>query len=123
MMIMSCNLLEVLRLREELIHRIYETDILSIIYKAQLKHVNKDNFKLVLTDSINFDTQSITKDNMNLIDYNDGSKQEFDLPFREFDNSLKANLDFKSDSCIKALMTDLGVEELRAVLHYQLMQQ
>jgi len=55
---------------------------------------------------------------MNLIDYNDGSKQEFDLPFREFDNSLKANLDFKSDSCIKALMTDLGVEELRAVLHY-----
>lgn len=83
-----------------------------------MKHVNKDNFKLVLTDSINFDTQSITKDNMNLIDYNDGSKLDFDLAFREFDMSLKANLDFKSESCIKALMTDLGVEELRAILHY-----
>jgi len=86
-----------------------------------LKHVNKDNFKLVLTDSINFDTQSITKDNMNLIDYNDGSKLDFDLAFREFDMSLKANLDFKSESCIKALMTDLGVEELRAILHYYIM--
>lgn len=30
---MSCNLVEVLRLREELISRIHETDLLSIIYK------------------------------------------------------------------------------------------
>ena len=59
---------------------------------------------------------------MNMIDYNDGMMQEFDLAFREFDSSLKANLDFRSDSCIKALMTDLGLEELRAVLHYQIMQ-
>jgi hypothetical protein len=46
---------------------------------------------------------------MNLVDYNDGSKLDFDMPFREFDNTLKANLDFKSESCIKALSTDLGV--------------
>jgi hypothetical protein len=58
------------------------------------------------------------KENMNMIDFNDGSKLEFDLPFREFDSTLKSSLDFKSDSCIKALMTNLGVEELRAVLHY-----
>lgn len=55
---------------------------------------------------------------MNMIDYNDGSKLNIDLPFREFDHTLKASLDFSSESCIKALMTDLGVEELRAVLHY-----
>jgi hypothetical protein len=55
---------------------------------------------------------------MNLIDVNDGTKLDIDLPFREFDATLKASLDFKSESCIKALMTDLGVEELRAVLHY-----
>lgn len=40
----------------------------------------------------------------------------------EFDATLGACLDFKSESCVKALMTDLGVEELRAVVHYQLMQ-
>ena len=41
----------------------------------------------------------------------------------EFDNTLAINLDFKSESCIKALMTDLGVEELRGILHYQIMHQ
>lgn len=35
----------------------------------------------------------------------------------EFDKNLSANLDFKSDSCIKVLFTSLGVEELRAILH------
>lgn len=59
---------------------------------------------------------------MNLIDFNDGNKLDIDLAFREFDSMLKANLDFKSESCIKALMLDLGVEELRAILHYQIMQ-
>ena len=45
------------------------------------------------------------------------------IDFMEFDTTLSANLDFKSDSCIKALFLDLGVEELRAILHYQVMQQ
>lgn len=78
--------------------------------------------KLVQADAIPFATQSITKDNMNLVDYNDGSKLQLDLAMREFDATLGASLDFRSESCIKALMTDLGVEELRAVVHYQLMQ-
>jgi hypothetical protein len=30
---MSCNMVEVIRLREEVIQRIYETDILSCVYK------------------------------------------------------------------------------------------
>jgi hypothetical protein len=58
---------------------------------------------------------------MNLVDLNDGSNLELDLAAREFDGTLKACLDLRSESCIKALMTDLGVEELRAVVHYQLM--
>lgn len=59
------------------------------------------------------------------MDANDGNKLEdkLELAFMEFDPSLCANLDFKSESCIKALFLDLGVEELRAVLHYQIMQQ
>lgn len=59
---------------------------------------------------------------MNLIDFNDGSTLDHDLPFREFDNSLRSILNFCSESCIKALMTELGLEELRAILHYQTMQ-
>jgi hypothetical protein len=62
---------------------------------------------------------------MNIVDLNDGLNLNFDpsLPFMEFDKNLSANLDFKSDSCIKALLTDLGVEELRAILHLQIAQQ
>lgn len=83
--------------------------------------VNKSNTKLVLSDSINFDIQKVLTECVNLIDLNDGSRLEFDLAFKEFDYTLRANLDFRSESCVKALMTDLGVEELRAVLHYQTM--
>lgn len=53
-----------------------------------------------------------------MVDLNDGSRLDFDLAFKEFDYTLRANLDFRSESCVKALMTELGVEELRAVLHY-----
>ena len=59
----------------------------------------------------------------NFVDNNDGTKIDYDIAFTEFDKSLNRNLDFKSESCIKSLMTDMGCEELRAVLHYQLMQQ
>ena len=56
------------------------------------------------------------------MDLNHGRNKKFDLPFMEFDIALSANLDLKSESCIKTLMTDLGVEEMRAILHYQIMQ-
>ena len=59
---------------------------------------------------------------MNLVDLNDGSRLPLGLAASEFDATLGASLDFRSESCVKALMTDLGVEELRAVLHYELMQ-
>jgi hypothetical protein len=56
---------------------------------------------------------------MNIVDLNDGINLSFSpaLPFMEYDKHLSANLDFKSDSCIKVLFTDLGVEEMRAILH------
>ena len=100
----------------------HKTDLLSSVYKEQLKLANKDSFKLISSDPLNFDISQIIKDNFNMIDMNDGCTKEFDLAFSEFDKSLRANLDFGSENCIKALCTNLGVEELRAVLHYQIMQ-
>lgn len=122
MMILACNTLEVLRLRKALIKLVHETDVLEDINKQQQKETNTSAGKLVLSEGIPFETQSIAKGNMNLVDLNDGSNLDLDLAAREFDGTLKAGLDFRSESCVKALMTDLGVEELRAVVHYQLMQ-
>lgn len=72
---------------------------------------------------IAFAVAGLLKDHVNIVDMNDGKNKNFKLSFMEFDEELKANLDLRSESCIKALMTDLGVEEMRAVLHYQVMQQ
>lgn len=56
---------------------------------------------------------------MNLVDLNEGTELPFDntMPFMEYDRMLAANLNLKSDSCVKVLFTDLGVEEMRAILH------
>lgn len=48
-----------------------------------------------------FDTAAISRDNMNMVDNNDGTKLSLSLAVvQEFDPTLKANLDFKSESCI-----------------------
>ena len=122
MMRMACNLMEVVRLREELINRISECNALQEVYQAQCALASK-NTKVNHSDQINFNTSGILKDQINIVDSNHGKNKVFDLPFMEFDNALAINLDLKSESCIKALMTDLGVEELRAILHYQIMHQ
>jgi hypothetical protein len=46
------NIVEVLHLREQLIRAYNETLVLSSEYKRQMKLANKDNFKLVFSDSI-----------------------------------------------------------------------
>lgn len=40
-MVMSCNLLEVIRLREELIRAAHETEVLWSIYERQLESCGK----------------------------------------------------------------------------------
>jgi len=120
---MSCNIVEVVRLREELIDRVYECQILESVYKQLNKLFNKES-KTDEEGDIGFTTQNIMPNDIwNYIDLNDGSHLKFNLPFVEFDHTLSAKMDFSSESCIKSLLTDLGVEELRAILHYQIMQQ
>lgn len=123
MMRMACNIMEVLRLREELIERIDETNILTKVYLEQGRLAGKGKTQVDHDTPIAFAVSSLLKDHVNIVDMNDGKNRNFKLPFMEFDEELKANLDLRSESCIKALMTDLGVEEMRAVLHYQVMQQ
>lgn len=79
--------------------------------------------KTIHSDQVNFNTSNILKDQINIVDSNHGKNKVFELAFTEFDNLLSINLDLKSESCIKALMTDLGLEELRGILKYQIMHQ
>ena len=122
MMRMACNVMEVIRLREELIQRVSECNQLTALYTKQMGLAAKDA-RVNHPDPIAFSTSGILKDRVNIVDANHGKNKAFGLPFMEFDPALAINLDLKSSSCIKALMTDLGVEELRAMLHYQIMHQ
>lgn len=118
---MCCNIMEVIRLREEIIMRMHESSILGRIYDSQCAVTGK-SAKYSINEQVSFATNQVNAENMNIVDLNDGVNLKFStaLPFMEFDRSLSANLDFKSESCIKALFTDLGVEELRAILHLQI---
>lgn len=46
---------------------------------------------------------------------------EFDLAIKEFDQMLKSNLNFRNPDAVKMLICTSGLEELRGILHYQLM--
>jgi len=45
---------------------------------------------------------------------------EIDLAINEFDPTLRSNLDFSDPESFKIMISPLGLEELRACLHYQL---
>jgi len=51
-----------------------------------------------------------------------GSFLDIDLAVVEFDASLKSNLNFRNPDSFKMLVMTSGLEELRAILHYQMMQ-
>jgi polyribonucleotide nucleotidyltransferase len=74
MMTLACNTVEALRLREELIQIVHETAVLSEIYSAQLRRTGRSTWKLVQRDPIQFETKLISRDNFNLVDYNDGTR-------------------------------------------------
>lgn len=118
MLELACNTVEVVRLRNDLIQIQHEVNLLSKIYEEQLQKTNKTTWKLMGHDPIPFEIQSVAKDNVNYVDKNDGSKLEFGIEIQEFDSNIMACMNFRSESCIKALMIHLGVEELRALVHY-----
>ena len=87
--------------------------------------MTKETLKLVFTDSVNFDVSSITKGKtnyFNVIDNGKGNDLAQKLPILEFDPTLTAHMNFSHGQSFQILITNLGCEELRAVLHYQLMQ-
>ena len=51
-----------------------------------------------------------------------GTSLKLELPVKEFDPTMLSNLNFTHGQSFQILTTELGVEELRGVLHYQVMQ-
>lgn len=64
----------------------------------------------------------IDSQKVNFIDDGPARYLDIDIAVNEFDQLLKSNLNFRNPDAVKMLICTSGLEELRAVLHYQLMQ-
>ena len=65
-----------------------------------------------------FDNYLIDQQKVNFIDDGPASFIDFDLAIKEYDGSLKSNLNFRNPDAVKMLTTSSGLEEVRGVLHY-----
>lgn len=100
-----CNLIELLRLKEELLFSFHENNVLEGIYKDQRQDARLDSGQHVLY----FQKPLLFGRNDNAhpkIDINDGSRIELQFKaFRDFDDRLKAYIDFTSPKCIGYLVS------------------
>ena len=103
--------------------RWFKTKMLEEIYEKQCKSVSFDG-KIYFKEKFNFDDPNESKEErMNSVNFvDDGATTDIkmDLAIDEFDSSLRSNLNFSDPESFKILISPLGLEELRCVLHYQL---
>jgi len=92
------------------------------IYKKQRDLVNRSGYHIYFQTSLNFDAFQISKDHVNYVDEGSSTGVEMSLAINEFDSSLRANINFMNADSIKCMVLEGGLQELRATLHYQLMQ-
>ena len=114
-----CNIIEVCRIRNEIILAASECMVLKQIYEKQCQKCNL-NLSVDLGDSISFPgVDEFENDSFKQIDFvNDGpaAHLDIDLAVKDFDKMLLSNINFRSPDAIVLNMFRSGLEELRAVL-------
>ena len=120
-----CNMMELMRLRHEIILAVSECKALAKVYEKQIQACRKSDAKVELPDSISFEQLEQQDDDVgDLINYlDDGPAHQINLglDIREYDPTLLSNLNFRAPDSFKLCITTSGLEEVRAVLRYQLM--
>ncbi len=118
-------MIELHRLRNELILAASETAILQDIYVKQCELVGQRNTNTQIGEGITFDQLSPAESEVeivNFIDHGPSHQENIGLTVREFDKALLSNLNFRNPDSFKLNILTTGLEELRAVLYYQLLQ-
>lgn len=119
-----CNLTELQRLRNELIMTASENAVLLNTYQQQLDLCKKSHLKACTEESIAFLPLDDDPENPKVNYSNDGpgTSVTIGLTVREFDSSLLSNMNYKHPDSFKMSILTAGLEEVRAVLAYELMQ-
>ena len=114
-----------MRLRHEILLAASECSVLEQIYKQQAEHCKNKGASVTLPDSISFDPVDIHDDQAELINFFDEGTShsiKIGLAINEYDPCLLANMNFRNPDSYKLNITDAGLEEVRGVLMYQLLQ-
>jgi len=123
MLILSCNIIETLRLRKTLAYAIEQRQALEGLYVAQNRHMRKEG-GTSFTEPFKFGG-SLTAQSESWVSFvEDGPASDLRygcLAINEFDPKLRSSLNFSDPECFKALILPLGLEELRAITAYELM--
>ena len=103
-----------------------QRDSLAKIYNEQMKVMSKD-CKIYFKD-LGFNFETFQKGGgarwKDFVDQGPGLKNSVaktGLAIGEFDPSMVACIDFGNMECVKALLCPMGLEELRCVLRYEVM--
>ena len=118
-------MVELMRLRHEIILTASECTVLEQIYLKQADACKIKGVDVVMPDSISFDPVDIHDDQGDVINYFDeGTSHSINigLAVREYDPCLLSNFNFRNPDTFCINITDAGLEEVRAVLMYQLLQ-
>jgi hypothetical protein len=124
LMHLYCNIVELLRLRNELILARSETAVLESVYAEQKVICGNKGIKMYFEEGISFSSvaEDRAKDYIDYVEEGPGYGLNIDLAICEFDAKLVSNLNFRHPDALKLCCTTSGLEEVRAALTYQIMQ-
>jgi hypothetical protein len=122
MLTLMCNSVEILRLRNTLLNTIEQSRILEDVYAQQAKLLGiecKINFKEQM--NVEHFVTNGPENFVNFIEAGPAADLDINLAINEFDAALRSCICFSDPEAFKALILPLGLEELRAVVAYEVM--
>lgn len=96
--------------------------MLEQVYRTQSQRLRCDD-SVLLNQSFKFihSLPGLEEEGLNFVDEGPASDIRIGLAICEFDATLKSSLNFSDPECFKALVLPLGLEELRAIVAYEVM--
>lgn len=122
MLTLSCGSVEVTRLRNILLSTLEQAKVLEEVYLRQTKLMGKEG-RVYFKGQFSF-VNYVANGGENFINFvEDGpaSDLEIKLAINEFDKKLRSFVNFSDPECFKNMILPMGLEELRVVVQYEVM--
>lgn len=95
---------------------------LQKLYRRQAAACDRPTWQPLSSDSLAFEHGLLADDEINFVDDGPASLIQIELAVNEIDPVMASNMNFRNQDAFKMMITNSGLEEVRMVLHYQMMQ-